>query len=800
MNPPPKDGPPLAAGEGRGRSALILFLLALLTAGSAWSATTIETQVDFVDTVPEHPGLEPYRALLTELDGVRFLAVYQAHDPRSDTDSLRGEAFDALVEEQVAFSTELRQAFPTDFGHELSVQEAMKQGHYMFQKIATGGNPQEDAYSIPDDPVTYDTVKQQLLSDDTLDDVLARNGTSAVSLFFIETRDDGAARALVMDVATWLEDWSDTRANHPVTKGHQPSGLVWAGAYTDAINQQDMRVWAVAAAVGVAVSLLWVVRGPINAAIAVASLAVALTWTFGFMGALGIRISFLTVFLAPVVVGIGIDYAVHILHRYEQQRSRGDARLRALRHAVRRTGRAVGVAAITTIAALLVMGTVSAPLFAQIGQVAALGVFMGLVASIVLVPALRDILPDVRTKHRTDHVGPAVARMARVPWWASLLLVAAVSGVAAWGAIGYTTIESGSSENEFPQDDPVILLQHRIEEEYGAFQRAYIVVQGDMARADALQGLHEAVQSAKQVPLARNATAVTDLLLADEATDEGSVDIVQGILQESTGQAPSDQERLPQTDAEARQALRDLHADPLWRTLAPFTISPHFDLAVVAITIDPWEDQAELVELRDALSVEADVLQQQLGAEYQVAAAGSHMNRAAIIESTPDDVRWVIVGTAGVVFVVLTAAWIRRPGGPLVAFAGTMVVLLAALWLLAAIPALDALYGAAGTANNAALNLMFLLAFAVTVGIGVDDLVHVAERTWESGSVEEGLRRSGRAITGTTVTTFVAFAIMGGVYFLQSKNLAILTALGVLFAYALTLLLAPVALRFAVRK
>ena len=106
---------------------------------------------------------------------------------------------------------------------------------------------------------------------------------------------------------------------------------------------------------------------------------------------------------------------------------------------------------------------------------------------------------------------------------------------------------------------------------------------------------------------------------------------------------------------------------------------------------------------------------------------------------------------------------------------------------------------AGAPANSAALTDIVLLAFAITISVGVDNLVHVAHRDWENRKAGlaapearmDALRHGGGAVVGTSLTTFVAFAVLSGVYFLQSKNLAILTALGVLYTTVLTVLLAP---------
>ncbi|MGB1697244.1 MAG: efflux RND transporter permease subunit [Thermoplasmatota archaeon] len=764
-------------------AAIILAASLALTAGAAYAATWIEAEVDFVDTVPNHPGLAPYRALLEELEGVRFVAVYQAHDP-AHGDSLRGESFDALIAEQGAFTQALLAEFPGQFSHSLSVWEGMRTGNYMLAKIATGGNPPSSSYSVPSDPVTYEAVKSQLLGDDTLDDVLAQDGSSAISLFFTKEND----RGLALEVEAFLQTWA-AREPHPATTDHQVSGLLYSSAYTDQKNREETQFWAPISAAGVFLALLFAVRRVGNVLIAMISVVVGLVWTYGLMGVLGIRISFLTLFLSPIIVGVGIDYAVHLLHRYEEARAT-QSKHEAIRTALRTTGRAVAVAAATTVAGLAMLLLVPSPLFSEIGGVSAVGVAFGFVAALTITPALRRLLPAAKRTPRRDWLGPKLAAFAarsRSKGWMAVALVTVV----AIGVASQTTIESGSAENEFPQDDPVIQLQQRIEDEYGAFQRAYLVFQGDIPDPEVLTTIHGAITQSESVPLFREASAVTTLLVADADTDQGAIDIAMNGLLGGLGQEPGDAEKLPQTREEAIAALDRLFEDPLWRGIAPFTISRDYDLAVVAITIDPWEDQASLRSLRDALADLAAELQPALGDKATVAASGAPMNRAAIIDQTPWDISIATIGSAFAVFTVLAMAWHRKPHGVRMAAAAAGMVLLAAVWLLASVVGLDWVYGASGSGNNAALNDMFLLAFAITVAVGVDDFVHVVSRYWESGTQQEAWTHAGRAITGTTLTTLVAFGLMSGVYFLQSKNLAILTSLGVLYAYALTLLLVP---------
>src|SRR5688572_12406507 len=219
------------------RPAAVLAVAALATLAGAWGATSLQPEVDFLDTVPaDEPGLDAYRALLRDLDGVRFVAVHMPADPLGHgLGDLRTDGgFDALVRDQQALTDHLVAAHPTGtFAHSLSVYEAMRAGNYMLQKVATAGNPSESAYSLPSDPVSWSSVRDEVRGD-AGKDVLAADGSSALLLMFLATKDPSEARGLAAQVAGEVETWGQTQAaGQEATHEPQASGLLVASAYTD---------------------------------------------------------------------------------------------------------------------------------------------------------------------------------------------------------------------------------------------------------------------------------------------------------------------------------------------------------------------------------------------------------------------------------------------------------------------------------------------------------------------------------------------------------------------------------------
>ena len=79
-------------------------------------------------------------------------------------------------------------------------------------------------------------------------------------------------------------------------------------------------------------------------------LAMVVAWVYGIMALLGYELNSQTVTIGALTLGLGVDYAVHWAHRYEEERARepsaGHARWVAVTTVT--TGRAMAGAAITT--------------------------------------------------------------------------------------------------------------------------------------------------------------------------------------------------------------------------------------------------------------------------------------------------------------------------------------------------------------------------------------------------------------------------------------------------------------------
>jgi putative drug exporter of the RND superfamily len=93
--------------------------------------------------------------------------------------------------------------------------------------------------------------------------------------------------------------------------------------------------------------------------------------------------------LMPIVVlGVGTDYVVFLLHRYRERLRAGDEPRRAMRHAITRIGPAIGFSAMTVVVSLSALLLSSLKSFQVLGPALGFSVLATLFAALTLVPAV----------------------------------------------------------------------------------------------------------------------------------------------------------------------------------------------------------------------------------------------------------------------------------------------------------------------------------------------------------------------------------------------------------------------------
>jgi hopanoid biosynthesis associated RND transporter like protein HpnN len=162
-------------------------------------------------------------------------------------------------------------------------------------------------------------------------------------------------------------------------------------------------VYALAAIVCV---LLADLRGLRELLLALFPLVVGVVLTLGVMGVCGVSLNPANMIALPLIVGVGVDNGVHVLHDYRARDRKRAYRLGAA------TGRGVLVAALTTILGFGTLMTARHEGMASLGLALALGVTFCMVAALVLLPAMLHLRDRRRLRREATPPAPAARKAA----------------------------------------------------------------------------------------------------------------------------------------------------------------------------------------------------------------------------------------------------------------------------------------------------------------------------------------------------------------------------------------------------
>lgn len=169
-------------------------------------------------------------------------------------------------------------------------------------------------------------------------------------------------------------------------------------------------------------------------------------------------LNLVSAFIFAVLLGLGIDFGIHILGRYEAERHRGLDRPEALRITIASTGMSTMTGAASTIGVYLVLMTADFQGFAQFGELAAVGIVAAAITVLTVVPAFLTLIErrwpwkPGRGRRIAEVVPPPRVRPP-ARWAAYAALVLAIGG--GWAVFAAVHVPDIQFEYDFRKLGPV---------------------------------------------------------------------------------------------------------------------------------------------------------------------------------------------------------------------------------------------------------------------------------------------------------------------------------------------------------
>jgi predicted RND superfamily exporter protein len=343
-------------------------------------------------------------------------------------------------------------------------------------------------------------VEPLLASDLEVDPPRARSGLVSVEL------DSAADPELRRDASRAVE-----AVAAEVDTGGLRVSILSITAIEDGIERaliRDVPILLGTSLVLVLLVLLWLFRSPSDVLVGFVGLIASIVWMAGFAALLGPgwlgltgELSQIAIAVPVLLVGLGIDYSVHLTSRYREQRALGDTPDRSARIAMRTVGLALVLATLASVAGFLANIATPLPPIRDFGIFAAVGIVAAFVILGGAVPATRTLLDrrhDPRAAGRTT--GKAAERITGAdPRWVRAttalatrhigVTLAVTAVLLAAGGVAASGLNTEFDERDFlPDGDPVIATIDRLGTQFGGDvgERTYVLVDGDPSDAEVL--------------------------------------------------------------------------------------------------------------------------------------------------------------------------------------------------------------------------------------------------------------------------------------------------------------------------
>jgi len=225
-------------------------------------------------------------------------------------------------------------------------------------------------------------------------------------------------------------------------------------------------------------------------------------WTFGMMGFLQVPLTMVSMAAFPILIGLGIDYAIQFQNRIEEEFQQGGSIANAAIETVAHTAPAVLIALIITGAGFFSLFSSSVPMIRDFGLLCLIGIVMCYISSLFVGVTIlyqmergrndRNCRNDDKRKEKKSPIGPLVVKQAAfvISKWQVVLAAAVILSVAGLYADTKVPIETDMMEF-IPQDLPPLSQFRHMHNIFGGEDQLNIIVQGDVTDPETLRWMDE---------------------------------------------------------------------------------------------------------------------------------------------------------------------------------------------------------------------------------------------------------------------------------------------------------------------
>jgi len=579
----------------------------------------------------------------------------------------------------------------------------------------------------------------------------------------------------------------------------------------DASMADSLRLVSPLALLFVLLALIIAYRDLLDILLGVVGIAAVLGWTFGFMGWLDIAFNQLFVAVPVLLIGLSIDYAIHIFMRHREERNELDDAGPRGSMTVALAGVGIALVYVTATTVIGFLSNLTSPVgpIREFGVVSSFGIVAALLVFGVLIPALKVELDELlegfgwdRTKRAFGTGGGRFSSVLAVGSTAArkapLVVIVLALAISAAGGYGATQVDTSFSQEDFLAEQPPEWMDELPEQvrpsDYSAKanlqyvndnfiredSQAQILVEGDVTRADTLQRLDEARTEAA-------GKSVTQRLSNGDAAIRSPLSVMTQVAAENESfnatftAADTDGDDVPDQDLEAVY-------DELYRVSPDRAASfvhredGEYRALRMVVSIQGGADGSEVTASMRDVAAGLD------GGGLEATATGSTVLNDIVQDQLLDTVIESLLVTLVAVVLFLMLTYRFTHGSATLGLVTLLPVALSVSWILGTMYLLGIPF-----------NVLTGMITSLTVGLGVAYSIHISERYNQEldrrGSVWDAMNTAvtgtGGALLGSAATTVGGFGVLVFAILPPLQQFGIITGLTIVYAFLAAVFVLP---------
>ncbi len=617
-----------------------------------------------------------------------------------------------------------------------------------------------------------------------------------------------AALMLVMLNSTYLPGETDSEHSTRMEKLEETVGTVaknsgvhvelkFMGTYliskaTEKTANETMTTLMPVAMILVVIILLITFRSIGDTLLGLAGLGMAILWAYGFGVMAGFDFNQISTTVAVLLVGLGIDYAIHTILRYREELRNGYGVRDATRIMITNLGMGLILATITTIVAFLSNLSSPIPPIQQFGIMNAIGIFGAFIIFTTAIPAAKILIDSRREEKITKKMREQKNRegsglvvlnkfmalsaiAAERHRYAVIIVVLLISGASAYAGMNVQTTFDLKDflPNNLEITDTINFMMANFNT--SGMNTNYVLIEGNITSPAALEAIKESMDNLKDDDYVDYSQTKSVTTMIEEWSERNSTfsNMVRGNDTNGDG--------LPDKNITAIYNWLYEHADG---QSVLHKSNGTYDSTIIIISSSASND-VENQKLTEEVNADIKPLS---NANLTATLTGSNILTFHILDMLEGSQWNSLMITIIASLIVLTIVFYYEARSYILGLISSLPVIIALLWLLGTMYLL-----------GVSFNVVTVTVTSLTIGLGITYAIHITHRFLEDmkreESMESAIRKTvsntGSSIFGAAATTMAGF----GTLILSSmppiSQFGLISALSILYSFILSVFVLP---------